>query len=107
MNAIEKKYVYDTYSKIAHSFSNTRSYIWPSVKLFLDNLDVGSIILEVGCGNGKNLDYRKDCFSIGLDDDGEHDISVYQCLTLLQTLNSLVHLQSISCFFSPGMNAGL
>ena len=67
MNAIEKKYVYDTYSKIAHSFSNTRSYIWPSVKLFLDNLDVGSIILEVGCGNGKNLDYRKDCFNIGLD----------------------------------------
>ena len=67
MNATEKKYVYDTYSKIAHTFSNTRSYIWPSVKLFLDTLEPNSIILEVGCGNGKNLDYRKDCFNLGLD----------------------------------------
>ena len=67
MNPIEKQFVYDTYNKIAPSFSRTRAYVWPSVKQFLDHISKNSIILEVGCGNGKNLNYRTDCFNIGVD----------------------------------------
>ena len=67
MNAIEKRFVHDTYQKIAKEFSNTRTYIWPSVKLFLESIEPFSVILEVGCGNGKNLDFRKDCFNLGID----------------------------------------
>ena len=67
MNAIEKTFVHDTYQKIAKEFSDTRTYIWPSVKLFLDSIEPFSVILEVGCGNGKNLDFRKDCFNLGID----------------------------------------
>lgn len=67
MNSIEKKFVHNTYQKIAKEFSDTRTYIWPSVKLFLDSIEPFSVILEVGCGNGKNLDFRKDCFNLGID----------------------------------------
>lgn len=67
MNLIEKEYVHDTYQKIADHFSNTRAYLWKSVKNFLNEIDSNSIILEVGCGNGKNLNYRKDCINLGCD----------------------------------------
>ena len=67
MNFIEKEYVHNTYQKIAEHFSNTRAYVWKSVKEFLKNVESNSIILEVGCGNGKNLNYRKDCINIGCD----------------------------------------
>jgi len=67
MNDIEKLYVHDTYRKIADVFSNSRTYIWKSVKLFLDSIKSNSIILEVGSGNGKNLTYRKDCYPIAVD----------------------------------------
>ena len=67
MNLIEQEYVHDTYQKIAQHFSNTRAYLWKSVKEFLNKVESYSIILEVGCGNGKNLNYRKDCINLGCD----------------------------------------
>lgn len=51
------------YDIIANDFSKTRAYIWKCVKQFIDRTDVdseniGNIkVMEVGCGNGKNLDY--------------------------------------------------
>jgi ubiquinone/menaquinone biosynthesis C-methylase UbiE len=67
MNPIEQEYVHNTYQKIAQHFSNTRAYLWKSVKEFLNRIEPNSIILEVGCGNGKNLNYRKDCINLGCD----------------------------------------
>ncbi len=67
MNSIEQEYVHDTYQKIAQHFSNTRAYLWKSVKEFLNRVETNSIILEVGCGNGKNLNYRTDCINMGCD----------------------------------------
>ena len=65
---IEKEYVIDTYEKISQTFNKTRSYLWPSVKQFLDDIPSYSLIVEIGCGNGKNLLYRKkNCFNIGMD----------------------------------------
>ena len=66
MNDLEKEYVYDTYNLIAQHFNNTRHYVWPNIKEFIDSQDPGSLIADIGCGNGKNM-YRKDCEMIGLD----------------------------------------
>lgn len=62
----EKKYVHDTYNTIAPQFSNSRYKPWDKVKSFLENLSENSIMVEVGCGNGKNLGISKGK-SIGCD----------------------------------------
>jgi ubiquinone/menaquinone biosynthesis C-methylase UbiE len=57
---IENEYVVDVYEKIAKHFDHTRSYVWPAVKRFLDSLSpkIHKNILEIGCGNGRNMMYR-------------------------------------------------
>ena len=45
---MEKKFVYEVYDKIAPHFSNTRYKPWPKVYKFLDSLDDGCIIADVG-----------------------------------------------------------
>lgn len=67
MTMIEKEYVYDTYQTISHHFDKTRYSIWNCVKHFLDNISSSTNLLEIGCGNGKHLNYRKDILSIGID----------------------------------------
>lgn len=53
----EEKHVHAIYSKIAEHFSQTRYKVWPSVKQFMDEIPDNASVLEVGCGNGKNLEY--------------------------------------------------
>ena len=63
-------WLHDTYQKIAQHFSNTRAYLWKSVKEFLNKIESNSVILEVGCGNGKYLrafQDRTDVVAIGCD----------------------------------------
>ena len=67
MEDIERKYVHDTYQIIAQDFSVTRAYLWSSVKKFLGLIEPGSIITEIGSGNGKNLIERKDCINLAFD----------------------------------------
>lgn len=55
----EQKYVYETYDYIARDFSHSRAYLWESVKSFMNRLPPHSLVLEVGCGNGKNLSLSK------------------------------------------------
>lgn len=52
---LEKKYVYEVYDKIADHFSSTRYKPWPLVVEFLDSLEEGSLVGDIGCGNGKYL----------------------------------------------------
>lgn len=59
--------VKETYDNIADDFNNTRYNVWPCVKEFLDTVDKNSVIGDIGCGNGKNMLYRKDCTNIGCD----------------------------------------
>jgi ubiquinone/menaquinone biosynthesis C-methylase UbiE len=51
----EKKYVHDTYNQIANHFSATRYNPWPKVVEFLQNFGSETVMVDVGCGNGKNL----------------------------------------------------
>lgn len=67
MNSVEKETVYDSYSSISDDFDSTRIRVWPCVKNFINSLESYSTLLEVGCGNGKNLLYRKDLVTLGTD----------------------------------------
>jgi SAM-dependent methyltransferase len=65
---IEKNHVYDTYQLISNEFDKSRHHIWPCVRDFLDKAHLGQSLLEIGCGNGKNLLYRQaDLNGIGID----------------------------------------
>ena len=57
----------ETYNNISESFNHTRYNIWRCVKEFLDNIESKSLIGDIGCGNGKNMVYRKDCYNYGCD----------------------------------------
>lgn len=57
----------DVYEEIAEDFDRTRFNVWPCVSKFLDNLPKDSHGLEIGCGNGKNMLYRKDIKMDGID----------------------------------------
>ena len=54
------------YNNIAHHFDNTRSYIWKGVKDFIIKIPKNSLVLDAGCGNGKNM-FRPDLEFIGFD----------------------------------------
>jgi tRNA (uracil-5-)-methyltransferase TRM9 len=51
----EKKHVHNVYNQIAPDFDHTRYKTWPKVEAFLQSLSQDSVMVEVGCGNGKNL----------------------------------------------------
>jgi tRNA (uracil-5-)-methyltransferase TRM9 len=56
----------DVYDKIALDFSRTRYKIWRGVYEFLNSLPTEYLILDAGCGNGKNMLETKHIFH-GLD----------------------------------------
>ena len=69
----------------ATDFSKSRFRIWPHVKQFLDELPANSKVLDIGCGNGKNMTYRQDLQLYGL----EHsqsltDICIQKGLNVVQ-----------------------
>ena len=48
---------------------------WPRVKQFVQELEPGSVVCDVGCGNGKYLNINPDIFVVGSD----------RCMSLAQT----------------------
>lgn len=65
--SIEDKNVKDVYNHIAKEFDSTRYRPWSCVEEFLDNVPEKSVIGDIGCGNGKNMLYRPDCYNYGCD----------------------------------------
>ena len=57
----------EIYNEIGDEFDKTRITVWPNVKNFLDQILENSLVLDAGCGNGKNILYRKDLNFIGID----------------------------------------
>lgn len=51
----ENKHVHSVYENISQNFSDTRYKVWSSVKKFIMDIPSTAQVLEVGCGNGKNL----------------------------------------------------
>lgn len=64
---MEKQHVYEVYDKIASHFSNTRYKPWPMIVEFLNSLPDGSVVADVGCGNGKYLGVNPNLHMIGTD----------------------------------------
>ena len=64
---IEKKHVYEVYDKIATHFSHTRYKPWPLVAEFLNALSNDSLVLDIGCGNGKYLPVNNNVYMFGTD----------------------------------------
>tara|TARA_B100000242_G_C43049014_1_gene489895 strand:+ start:87 stop:728 length:642 start_codon:yes stop_codon:yes gene_type:complete len=63
---IELDKVKDVYEEIADHFSNTRVYKWTWVNNFLNKLKNNSIVYDLGCGNGRNMNHGSLKF-IGID----------------------------------------
>ncbi|OII73936.1 Ymb4 methylase [Cryptosporidium ubiquitum] len=66
---LENKYVHEIYETMAEHFSHTRGIPWPKVKNFVSSFGPGSLLLDVGCGNGRFMDCVKDSkvFFMGTD----------------------------------------
>lgn len=66
LSLIEKTNVKDVYEEIADHFKVTRVYTWSWIKNFISKLKNNSIIYDIGCGNGRNMDFENQTF-IGID----------------------------------------
>jgi ubiquinone/menaquinone biosynthesis C-methylase UbiE len=55
------------YDIIADEFDKTRIRLWNCVISFLNSFPSNSIILDIGCGNGKYMNYRNDLIMKGID----------------------------------------
>lgn len=63
---IEIEYVKQIYEYIASEFNVTRTYKWKWISNFINNLPKNSLIYDIGCGSGRNMDYPNYRF-IGFD----------------------------------------
>ncbi|KAL1377829.1 hypothetical protein pipiens_001510 [Culex pipiens pipiens] len=88
---LELENVHKVYDEIAKHFSETRHSPWPRVESFIKSLPAGSVLLDVGCGNGKYLGLRPDIIPIGCDRSAEllklclergHKVAQCDCLAL-------------------------
>ena len=86
---VENEFVSEVYDDIATHFSQTRYGMWPGVVKFIEGFEASSLVLDVGCGNGKYLGSRKDLFFIGNDNSPnlckickERDHEVFSCNAL-------------------------
>lgn len=57
----------EVYNNISSDFDKTRYSVWGGVRRFLDSLSPNSFNGDIGCGNGKNMLYRKDLIFEGID----------------------------------------
>ncbi|KAM3875264.1 tRNA (carboxymethyluridine(34)-5-O)-methyltransferase alkbh8 [Diretmus argenteus] len=64
---LEEEYVHQVYDAIASHFSSTRHSPWPRVCHFLSSLPPGSVLADVGCGNGKYLGVNPEVIAVGCD----------------------------------------
>jgi alkylated DNA repair protein alkB homolog 8 len=97
-NTFEKEYVYDVYNHIALNFNDTRYKIWDGVTRFLDSLNPNDIVLDAGCGNGKNMLYRSDLQMFGCDASSEL-IKICRTKNLDVVNANIVNLPYRNCSF--------
>jgi SAM-dependent methyltransferase len=64
---LESQYVHHVYDAIANDFDHTRYRPWPAIRHFVNSLSPGSLLLDLGCGNGRNLCINRQVIDIGCD----------------------------------------
>lgn len=83
---LEHENVHKVYDEIASHFSETRHSPWPEVEAFVRSLGAGSLLADIGCGNGKYLTLDDGLYKIGGDRSigllnvcRERGLNVFQC----------------------------
>ncbi|KAK7097708.1 hypothetical protein V1264_004645 [Littorina saxatilis] len=66
-SALESQHVHSVYEEIADHFSDTRHKPWPQIADFLRAQQPGSVLVDIGCGNGKYLSVNPHLCKIGSD----------------------------------------
>lgn len=88
---LERDHVHSVYDKIAPYFNDSRYKAWPKVQQFLLSLEPGSILADIGCGNGKYFHINKEVFKLGCDvcrplvdfaSSQGHEVQMCDCLHL-------------------------
>lgn len=64
---LEDTHVHDVYENVALHFSETRSKPWPNVLKFVNSLEAGSVLVDVGCGNGKYLGENNNIYDVSIE----------------------------------------
>ncbi|XP_073439305.1 probable tRNA methyltransferase 9B isoform X2 [Dendrobates tinctorius] len=64
---LERQHVHHVYEKIAPYFNDKRYKAWPKVQEFLLTQETGSLIADIGCGNGKYLHINSQTYKVGCD----------------------------------------
>ncbi|XP_025954093.1 probable tRNA methyltransferase 9B isoform X1 [Dromaius novaehollandiae] len=64
---LERDHVHSVYEKIAPYFNDTRYKAWPKVQQFISEQEPGSLIADIGCGNGKYLHINSQVYKLGCD----------------------------------------
>ncbi|TKR67377.1 hypothetical protein L596_023538 [Steinernema carpocapsae] len=64
---VEDRYVAEVYETIASHFDETRHSKWNAVSNFLKELKDGSLLFDIGCGNGKYLFEDNRLIKFGMD----------------------------------------
>ena len=64
---MEREYVTQVYDEIAGHFAHTRNRPWPEVRKFVNELPPYSLVLDLGCGNGRNLRACRHVIDMGTD----------------------------------------
>jgi alkylated DNA repair protein alkB family protein 8 len=63
-STLEERLVHTVYEKIASHFHDTRHTPWPRVKKFIESVEEGGLILDIGCGNGKYFHLNKNIIQV-------------------------------------------
>ena len=64
---LEDVHVNKVYDEIAPHFDHTRYKPWPGVRNFVSSLPKHSLLLDLGCGNGRNLCINPTTIDVGTD----------------------------------------
>ncbi|XP_056417882.1 probable tRNA methyltransferase 9B [Hyla sarda] len=64
---LERQHVHNVYEKIAPYFNDKRYKAWPKVQEFLLAQEPGSLVADIGCGNGKYLHINSQTYKVGCD----------------------------------------
>ena len=63
--ALEQAYVHEVYEQCAEKTAQSRH--WPRIYQFLEELEPGALVCDIGCGNGKYLSVNHSIFKVGVD----------------------------------------